>query len=212
MNDDGKPDVIVMAWDSRPKILRNTSVGGVISFVEWTPGNTFVRGVDANYGFHAVAFDSDGSSADYPDIFLGTRWEADLFFENIAANEQTEGGLGGVLPRILDLTSVAVKGTFSGNPQTDVYVTAPTESFVPVGFAEVITVSVVFNPPVCNTTLKVEKRNGTQWTLLVQLDSEGEERAAQFDELNADQLKFTLTGTGCGPLDPYYLEVVARTD
>ena len=195
----------------------NTSVSGVrgtISFVERTPGNTFVGGVDANYGFHAVAFDSDGVSADFPDIFLGTRWEADLFFENVASNEQTEGSQGGVLSPILDRTSVAVKGTFSTNPDTDVYVTGPFESFVPVGFQE-ITVSVVFNPPNTCTDVRLivdEKISGI-WIEKANVPREPPtEIALQFDEVSADQFRFTMIGTGCGPSDPYYLEVLARTD
>ena len=220
----GSSDVYVECVTSRSPsvphpLLRNEwgthSVPGTISFVDWTPGNTFVGGVDANYGFHAVAFDSDGGSADYPDIFLGTRWEADLFFENVVSNEQTEGGLGGVLPRILDLTPVAVKGTFASNPDTDVYETSAAESFVPVGFQE-ITVSVVFNPPVpaCTKVRLIvdEKINGT-WIEKADVPREPPtEIALQFDEVNADQLRFTVIGTGCGPLDPYYLEVLARTD
>ena len=38
------------------------------------------------------------------------------------------------------------------------------------------------------------------------------EIAFQFDEVSADQFRFKMIGTGCGPSDPYYLEVLARSD
>ncbi|MCZ6493757.1 MAG: VCBS repeat-containing protein, partial [Planctomycetota bacterium] len=47
LNDDGRVDLFVMkesGSNSRPSILRNTSVNGVISFVDWTPAPAFPEG------------------------------------------------------------------------------------------------------------------------------------------------------------------------
>jgi len=217
LNMDGKPDVIVMAWKRRPKILRNTSVGSVISFVDWTPGNTFNKNDPANYGFHAVAFDS-GDGDGFLDIFLASKFEADLFFDNVASFEMEEPfAHGDFTATILDQDPISVKGTFSADPETDICLTDPTESFVRDPMVEVITVSVVLNSPSCTTTdLIVDKLVGLDWIPLGEFPSQGgDEIAAQFDNgviNNADQLRFTMTGTGCDPAEPYFLEVLARTD
>ena len=107
-----------------------------------------------------------------------------------------------------------MKGTFSADPQTDVCLTDPAEWFITTS-AEIVTVSVVFNPPAsCSQSkFKVEKQLDSEWTDLLPLKlSTGEEIAAQFDDVGADQLRFTMIGIGCDVDDPYYLEVLARTD
>ncbi len=66
LNDDGRDDLLVMkedSTDSRPTILRNTTVNGQISFIDWTPGHAFPSG-NAHKGWHSAVFDSDGDGVD----------------------------------------------------------------------------------------------------------------------------------------------------
>ena len=120
LNDDGRVDVFVMkeaGSNSRPTILRNTSVNGVISFVDWTPAPAFPE-ASVHMGWHAVVFDTNGDGD--LDIFLGG-WTNDHLFENVPAVELHEDDLrDGRLPDLFNLDPVAVVGTASkGDP--DVY-------------------------------------------------------------------------------------------
>ncbi|MHC4220691.1 MAG: FG-GAP repeat domain-containing protein, partial [Planctomycetota bacterium] len=88
-NNDGRSDIVVMkgAGSGRPTVLRNTSIGGGISFVDWSPGSAFPAGT-LHEGWHAGAFDtnSDGDT----DIFIGG-WNGDHLFENKPPLDYTEG-------------------------------------------------------------------------------------------------------------------------
>ncbi len=123
LNDDGRLDIFVMAegangGNERPVILRNTTVDGLISFVDWTPGNTFPNGT-LHEGWHSAIFDTNGDGD--LDIFLGG-WKDDHLFESVISNETTEGALrgAGILPDLFNLDPVAVVGGGQLN-EADVY-------------------------------------------------------------------------------------------
>ncbi len=105
-NGDGRDDLIVMAQDEWPTILRNATVKDHVLFLDWTPGDEFPNG-SQHRGWHAAAFDSD-SDGDI-DIFLGG-WANDHLFENVPANEVDENDLRGLLPPVYNTDPVAVLG------------------------------------------------------------------------------------------------------
>jgi hypothetical protein len=113
LNDDGRVDVFVMREGSRPFVLRNTSVNGQISFVDWTPALAFPTG-NTHAGWHAAAFDADGDQK--LDIFIGG-WTNDHLFRNVPANEILEADLvDHMLPAVHNLAPVVVSGDVSGLP------------------------------------------------------------------------------------------------
>ena len=123
LNSDGRIDAFVMmenGSNSRPTILRNTTVNGEISFVDWTPGNTFPNAATFE-GWHVVVFDADGNGE--PEIFLGA-FHDDHLFERAPSIELTEGELqgknGGLLPALFNLDPLAVVGG-GGKGEVDAY-------------------------------------------------------------------------------------------
>ncbi len=120
LNDDGRVDIIVMketSGDGRPTILRNTTVNGNISFVDWTPASAFQSGSN-HEGWHAIIFDGDGNGR--PDIFLGS-FQGNHVFEVADPVTFDEGDLaGGVIPGVWQGPATMVNG--SGNVgDTDVF-------------------------------------------------------------------------------------------
>ncbi|MEE8155109.1 MAG: FG-GAP-like repeat-containing protein [Phycisphaerales bacterium] len=100
LNNDGRIDIVVGAesgGNSRPTVLRNTTVHGQISFIDWTPGDEFPN-TSIHRGWHAAVFDSNGDGD--ADIFLGG-WSKEHLFENVASNEADENDLPEGTPRIL---------------------------------------------------------------------------------------------------------------
>ena len=114
---DGRVDVVVGGHTTRPTILRNTTVNGQISFVDWTPGDAFPNG-SVHRGWQAAVFDSNGDGA--PDISLGG-WTNDHLFVNSPSNEMTENDAkGGILPALFNLDPIALVGS-AGVGETDAF-------------------------------------------------------------------------------------------
>ena len=133
LNGDGRVDVVVGGHTTRPTILRNTTVNGQISFVDWTPGDAFPNN-SLHRGWHAAVFDSNGDGD--PDIFLGG-WTNDHLFENSPSNEMTEDDVkGGILPALFNLDPIALVGT-GGVGETD--------AFFAIGIGSSSFISVVLN-------------------------------------------------------------------
>ena len=100
LNDDGRVDLVVAAGsggNARPSVLRNTSVQGTISFIDWSPASAFPNSA-VHRSWHVAVFDSNGDGD--ADIFLGG-WSKDHLFENVASNESDENDLPEGTPRIL---------------------------------------------------------------------------------------------------------------
>lgn len=129
LNNDGRDDILVMTESGRPAVLRNTSVEGGISFVDWSPAGVFVS--SGLTGWHGAAFDVDGDG--YRDLFLGG-WNDDHLLVNAVSKEVAEEEIGGVLTGFHNHDAVAIDGSVS---ETDVIETAG----VPNG----ATVSLVLN-------------------------------------------------------------------
>ncbi len=110
LNQDGRLDIFVMAQSSRPTLLRNTTVNGNISFVDWTPGQAFNN---SDNGWHSAAFDVNGDERD--DIFLGG-FNGDRLMVQTDSSEYTEADLvGGVIPPFHNSDPVAILGVASGS-------------------------------------------------------------------------------------------------
>ena len=121
LNNDGKTDVFVTSGpdgsNRRPVLLRNTSVNGEISFVDWTPAPAFPVGTQLQ-GWEAISFDSN-SDGDI-DILIGAN-SGDHLFEQVAGSEYAEGDLsGGVIPGVFNSDPAAVLGS-STTGEVDTY-------------------------------------------------------------------------------------------
>ena len=118
-NEDGRIDVFVASQSGgRPAVLRNTTVNGTVSFVDWTPASAIPSG-SAMRGWHGGVADTaaDGDI----DIVIGG-FSGDHLIENVDANTVQEGDLtGGVLPALWNLDAVAVYGS-AGDSEVDEYV------------------------------------------------------------------------------------------
>ncbi len=118
LNGDGRVDIVVMAESARPAILRNTTVNGDISFIEWTPGHVFPDG-NVHSGWHAGVFDSNNDGD--LDIFVGGHSD-DHLFEQVDGLVLEEAALPtGVLPALPDFWPVAVVGAATAG-ESDTYV------------------------------------------------------------------------------------------
>ena len=141
LNDDGRVDIVVGAENgatSRPTVLRNTTVNGQISFIDWTPGDEFPN-TSIHRGWHAAVFDSNGDGD--PDIFFGG-WFNEHLFENVASNESDENDLPGgrphILPPVYNVDPLAVLG-HALDAEVDLYLAS--------GIGSGAFISIVLNGP-----------------------------------------------------------------
>ncbi len=105
LDGDGLVDLVVMSnLGIRPYVYRNTSAGGTVSFIEWTPANI----TNTHRGWQANSADITGNGR--PDILFGANANEHLF-ENVQSSEFDFDALGGgVLPAFHNLSPIAVSG------------------------------------------------------------------------------------------------------
>lgn len=111
LNDDGRIDAIVMKEDSgntRPTILRNTTVNGQISFVDWTEASAFPNG-STHEGWHCETADTNGDGD--LDIFLGAFNDDHLFEQEPAPTFDASTLTGGVVPGVFNGSATVVEST-----------------------------------------------------------------------------------------------------
>ena len=116
-NEDGRVDIFVAAeTGNRPVIMRNTTVEGTISFVDWSPRSAIPTGSTLR-GWHGAVFDTndDGDI----DIVIGG-FNGDHLIENTLANEVTEASIGGTMPTLWNIDPVAVLGS-GAEGESDTY-------------------------------------------------------------------------------------------
>lgn len=111
LNNDGRLDAIVMKEDSgneRPTILRNTTVNGQISFVDWTEASAFPNG-STHSGWHCETFDTNADGD--LDIFLGAFNNDHLFEQMPAPTFNASSLVGGVVPNVFNGSATVVEVT-----------------------------------------------------------------------------------------------------
>jgi len=109
LNDDGRLDIFVMketAGNGRPTVLRNTTVNGDITFVDWTPASAFPNGSN-HEGWHAAILNADDDSD--LEIFLGS-FQGDHLFDRVDPATFAEGDIGGVIPGVFNGPASMVLG------------------------------------------------------------------------------------------------------
>ncbi|MCA9291404.1 MAG: VCBS repeat-containing protein, partial [Phycisphaerales bacterium] len=150
LNNDGRLDIVVMKEGGRPTILRNTTVGGEISFVDWTPRAAFPSNVFlVHKGWHAAAADITGDGR--PDLVLGGH-SNDHVFVNTPSPTYLEGDLvRHEIPNVANVGGVAVIGSATVGA-SDLYIVE--------GFTEGMFASILVNGP-DDYTLVVQDENGT---------------------------------------------------
>ncbi len=200
LNNDRRPDIIVMRETRRPVIFRNTSVNGQISFIDWTPGNAFPAG-SIHGGWHAAAFDTNGDKR--TDIFLGGMND-DHLFEYVKAAPQKEG-------------NVKVTGISNLNNQSPITIIGngrdgELDSFTASGLPTGASVSIVLRSK-GDVTLRVRNASGT---LLHESERGGLgiEEAMQFmvPSGSGGQLQFEVivVEQRRAQLESYVLEILSR--
>lgn len=110
-NKDGRVDLFVMkegGSNLRPTLLRNTSVNGETSFVDWTEASAFPNGT-IHGGWHAMFADFNGDGND--EIILGA-FNNDFLFEQAPAPTFNAADLAnGVVPGVFNGSATVVEAT-----------------------------------------------------------------------------------------------------
>ena len=186
LNADGRVDLFVTKGSNngRPTVLRNTTVGGVISFVDWSAAAAFPTGNNLT-GWNAAIFDTNGDGD--LDIFIGG-WAGEHLLEHVASTELIESELkNDVVPSIFNKNPAAVVGE-SGPTTPDV--------FIHNGLATDSFMSVIVNGP---DDYLVELLDGAD-VVLVTIDRGGlgVEEAVQYDPaIMPATLKVRITAQAC---------------
>jgi hypothetical protein len=208
LNGDGRQDLIVGGGDiasqftpaRRTVIYRNTSVGGVTSFVEWSPYSAFPPG-ETESGWHAAAFDVDQDKR--KDILVGGMND-DHLYKYIPTPTVKDSALGGSLPAIHNSDPLAIQGSIaSGEPDTFT-TTLP--------FGANSRVSAVLRST-AGLTLEVRNSGGTV-IASSNRGGKGVEEAFEFSAPGGEiEFKVSLDQpTSTRGMDTYLLEVLIRTD
>ena len=194
LNKDGRPDVIVMGEGRRPYIFRNTSVGGNVSFVDWTPASAFPSS-SIHAGWHAGAFDADGDRK--VDIMVGGTNDDHLFL-NTKSNEVKEKGLSASnLPTFYNTDPVAVIGAAAaGSTKSYVANNIPSNAEISVVLRSRGDVELVIRNA-SNNVVASSDRGGA-----------GVEEAVQFT--GGGTLTFEVRMNSGKSSPPFTLEVLAR--
>jgi hypothetical protein len=129
LNNDGRVDIVVGVTSGRPAILRNTSVNGIISFVDWTPASAAPSGTSLR-AHHSGLFDANGDG--YRDVFVGGDANDHLLL-NVETPSYTEAKLGGSLPALWNSEPVAVEGAGEVG-SSDIYTVSATSG----GFLSIV--------------------------------------------------------------------------
>ena len=187
-----------MGQNRRPAILRNTSVNGQVSFVEWTPASAFPD-TTAHSGWQAAAFDATGDGR--IDIFVGGNAN-DHLFQNRRAPATKEAALGGAVPNIHNSSPIAIIGNAKIG-ERDVY----TDTNIPTNAK----VSVVLTSS-SDVALEVKSAGGTV-IASSNRGGNGIEEALEFSAPSGDFTIEVVMAGGFGPptlIRPYVLEVLSR--
>jgi hypothetical protein len=185
LNADGRIDVLV-GTSGRPIVLRNTSVNGETSFVDWTPAPAFPSG-STYHASHGDLFDTNGDGD--VDIFLGGN-TGDHLFENVPPVELDESEvIGGVLPDLLNQDPVAVTGEVA---------IGASDSFIMTNLPAGSSLSVIVNG---NADYRVELINFIG--LVIESSDRGGvgiEEAFQFEIATTGVYQLRVSGIGCEPV------------
>ena len=192
-NNDGRPDVIVMAEGRRPVILRNTSAGGgETSFVEWTPAPAFPTG-STLAGWHAGAADinQDGRM----DLLIGGT-NGDHLMHGADSNFQKETSLNSVLPNLHNSTPVGILGTGAKGAR---------DAFSTTNIPSGASVSVVVKSR-ADTVLEVRNGNGD----LLHSSDRGSEKVEEVLQFTAPGGVLSFEVIVNGSSQQYFLEILSR--
>ena len=140
LNADGRQDIVAFKEDasnSRPTILRNTTVNGQLSFVDWTPSRAWPVG-HVHRAWHGALFDSNNDGD--LDIMIGS-YNGDYLFEQVPTPTIYENQLpGAVISNLLNGPPLAILG---GGPAPG----SGTDQYIITGLVNETRLAIVLNGP-----------------------------------------------------------------